>query len=577
MAETHGRCEEPPSKTCPPKGEQMMRQITSLCIPALHWWEGVVAVAANRAYRLAHDPDRLLALAILAVGSFLPILPIQAESARNPIIWADVPDVAMIRVGDTYYMSSTTMHMSPGLPIMKSKDLVNWELVGYAYDTLADNEALRLENGKNAYGAGSWASSLRYHDGTFFASTFSSTTNKTHVYTTKSIETGPWNEATFSPSLHDPTLFFDDDGRVFMIYGVGDIRLVELTADVSAIKRGGVDRVIIPNASLVAGGRVGLPAEGSQMMKVDGRYYLFNITWPRGDMRTQIVHRADKIDGPYEGRVVLRDQGVAQGSIIDTPDGKWYAYLFQDHGAVGRVPFLVPMRWEDGWPVLGVDGRVPMTLDIPAGAGGLGNIVASDDFDRRPGAPVLPLAWQWNHNPDHEHWSITQRPGWLRLTTGRVDSDLLTARNTLTQRTFGPECSAAVAVDISHMNDGDFAGLGALQKKYGFVGVKRVGGANSIVMIRAEMDRPAEVEGVPLDQDVVYLRVDCDYRHRADEAEFFYSLDGKQWTTIGGPLKMAYTLPHFMGYRFALFHFATEESGGFVDFDFFKIRERAAR
>ena len=512
-----------------------------------------------------------LGLAILAGASFFLTLPSQAEYARNPVIWADVPDMAMIRVGDTYYMSSTTMHMSPGLPIMKSNDLVNWELVGYAYDTLADNESLRLENGRNAYGAGSWASSLRYHDGTFYVSTFSATTNKTHVYTTKNIETGPWNETTFSPSLHDHTLFFDDDGRVYMIYGVGDIRLVELTADVSAIKRGGVHRVIIPNASLVAGGRVGLPAEGSQMMKVDGKYYLFNITWPRNDMRTQIVHRADKIDGPYEGRVVLRDQGVAQGSIIDTPDGKWYAYLFQDHGAVGRVPFLVPMRWEDGWPVLGVDGRVPMKLDIPAGERGLGNIVASDDFDRRPGDPALPLAWQWNHNPDHQRWSITQRPGWLRLTTGRVDSDLLSARNTLTQRTFGPECSAIVAVDVSHMNDGDFAGLAALQRRYGFVGVKRVGSANSIVMVSAETDRPEEVEGVPLEQDVVYLRVDCDYRNRADRAAFFYSLDGKQWTAIGKPLKMAYTLPHFMGYRFALFHFATEESGGFVDFDSFTI------
>ncbi|TVS20580.1 MAG: hypothetical protein EA424_03280 [Planctomycetaceae bacterium] len=494
-----------------------------------------------------------------------------AEYARNPVIWADVPDMAMIRVGDTFYMSSTTMHMSPGLPIMKSQDLVNWELVGYAYDTLADNEALRLENGRNAYGAGSWASSLRYHDGTFYVSTFSSTTNKTHVYTTKNIETGPWNETTFSPSLHDHTLFFDDDGRVYMIYGVGDIRLVELTADVSAIKRGGVHRVIIPNASLVAGGRVGLPAEGSQMVKVDGRYYLFNITWPRGDMRTQIVHRADRIDGPYEGRVVLRDQGIAQGSLIDTPDGKWYAYLFQDHGAVGRVPFMVPVRWEDGWPVLGVDGRVPMTLDIPAGEGGLGNIVVSDDFDRRPGDPALPLAWQWNHNPDHDRWSITQRPGWLRLITGRVDPDLLSARNTLTQRTFGPECSATVAIDVRHMNDGDFAGLAALQRKYGFVGVKRVGSAKSIVMVSAEADRPEEVEGVPLEQDVVYLRIDCDYRNRADRAEFFYSLDGKQWTAIGKPLKMAYTLPHFMGYRFALFHFATEESGGFVDFDSFTI------
>ena len=302
-------------------------------------------------------------------------------------------------------------------------------------------------------------------------------------------------------------------------------------------------------------------------------YYLFNITWPRGDMRTQIVHRADTIDGPYEGRVVLRDRGVAQGSIIDTPDGRWYAYLFQDHGAVGRVPFIVPMRWEDGWPVLGVDGKAPMTLDIPAGEGGLSNIVASDDFVRQPGEPALPPAWQWNHNPDHRHWSLEERPGWLRLTTGRVDPDFLNARNTLTQRTFGPQSSATVAVDVSHMKNGDFAGLGALQRRYGFVGVTKSADGKSIVMVSAETERPVELERITLEQDVIYLRIDCDYRDRVDTARFFYSLDGEQWTAIGKPLKMAYTLPHFMGYRFALFNFATQEVGGFVDFDFFKVQE----
>ena len=235
---------------------------------------------------------------------------VRAESARNPIVWADVPDNAVIRCGDTYYMSSTTMHMSPGLPIMKSKDLVNWELVSYAYDTLADNDNLALRNGKNAYGAGSWASSLRYHDGVFYVSTFSSTTGKTHVYTTKDIEKGPWTATAFRPALHDHSLFFDDDGRVYMINGSGRIRLTELTADVTAIKAGGTDQVIIPNASTVAGPNVGLGAEGSQMLKVNGKYYLFNIVWPRGSMRTVIVHRAASDLSDIEVRFQLGFAGV---------------------------------------------------------------------------------------------------------------------------------------------------------------------------------------------------------------------------------------------------------------------------
>jgi beta-xylosidase len=471
-------------------------------------------------------------------------------------------------------MSSTTMHLSPGLPIMKSKDLVIWQLASYAYDVLDDVDALKLENGKNAYGRGSWASSLRYHDGTFYATTFSSTTNKTYVYTTKDPERGPWKATSFAPSLHDHSLFFDDDGRVYMLYGGRDLRLAELAPDLSGLKPGGFHDVVIPNASRVAGPDITLPAEGSQLLKFGGRYFLFNITWPRGGMRTVIVHRADRITGPYEGRVALQDRGVAQGSLIDTPQGRWFAYLFRDCGAVGRIPYLVPVEWKDGWPVLGVDGKVPDALDLPASKGLIPGIVASDEFARTPGEPALPLVWQWNHNPDDALWSLTRRPGFLRLTTGRVDADFLSARNTLTQRTIGPESAGTIAVDVGHMNDGDVAGLALLQKHYGLVGVKQEGGARHVVMVSAESGSPVEVQRVPLSQPTVFLKAECDFRDLKDEARFFYSLDGRSWTAIGSALKMKYTLPHFMGYRFGLFNHATRAPGGFVDFDYFRVSDR---
>ena len=476
---------------------------------------------------------RLVLLCLAAFGLDAP-----AGTATNPIIYADVPDLAMIRVGDTYYMSSTTMHMSPGLPIMKSQDLVNWRIVSYAYDILDDVDALNLADGKNSYGRGSWASSLRYYNHIFYATTFSGTTGKTYVYQTRDIEHGPWQASAFRPALHDHSLFFDDDGRVYMVNGAGDIRLTELTADVTGIKPGGFNQVIITNASAVAGPNLGLRAEGSQLRKINGKYYLFNITWPRGGMRTAIVHRADRITGPYEGRVALMDQGVAQGGLIDTPQGDWYAYLFQDHGAVGRVPYLVPVQWVDGWPVLGDQGKAPTALKLPASTGPNPGIVAADEFDRQPGEAALPLVWQWNHNPDNHLWSVTQRPGFLRLTTGRVDADFLSARNTLTQRTFGPECSATTALDVAHLKDGDFAGLALLQKNYGVVGVLANGGTHFIALQLGGSSLPAPVVKIPLAQTTIFLKAVCDFKNRADKASFFYSLDGQSWQPIGPQLKM---------------------------------------
>ncbi len=495
------------------------------------------------------------------------------QQAKNPLIFADVPDMAMIRVGKTYYMSSTTMHMSPGVPIMKSTDLVNWKLVSYAYDTLVANDAMNLTNGKSTYGRGSWASCIRYHKGIYYVSTFAQTSGKTHIYTTKNIEKGPWKEISFAPSYHDHSLFFDDDGRVYLIYGVGKLKLVELNEDATKIKPGTTEQTIIENASAPAGTNINLQAEGSQLFKINGKYYLFNITWPRAGMRTVVIHRADKITGPWEGKLGLQDLGVAQGGLIDMPDAKWYTYLFRDYGSVGRIPYLVPVKWEDGWPVLGTNGKVPETLDLPENKNLIPGIVHSDEFTRKKKEAALPLVWQWNHNPDNNLWSLKERKGYLRLKTGRLDTSFLFARNSLTQRTIGPLCSGSTSLDVSNMKDGDFAGLGLLQKNYGLAAVKVIGDKKTIVMINASTGKPAEVATIPLNQKIIYLKAECDFTNKKDTANFYYSLDGNNWTALGTPLKMTYTLPHFMGYRFTLFNYATKNTGGFADFDYFHITE----
>lgn len=318
--------------------------------------------------------DKKLVSFLITIALILNLMPaatIYAEeasketgTASNPIIWADVPDPDVIRVGDAYYMTSTTMHMNPGVPIMKSYDLVHWNIVNYVYDILEEDDNQRLSNNENEYGKGSWASSLRYHDGKYYVVFSSSTSGKTYIYQTTDIENGPWTRSTL-PFYHDMSLLFDDDGRVYLVYGGGDIRIVELSSDATAVKEGGLNKIIIKDSSLVAGPDVGLQAEGAHIQKINGKYYISLITWPKGGMRTQLVFRSDTIDGPYEGKVVLQDAGIAQGGLIDTVNGDWYAFLFGDRGSVGRIPYLVPVTWEDGWPVFGLDGKVPAEISLP--------------------------------------------------------------------------------------------------------------------------------------------------------------------------------------------------------------------
>lgn len=484
-----------------------------------------------------------------------------AATVSNPIIWADVPDVSVLRVDSTYYMVSTTMHFAPGVPIMASTDLANWRTVNYAYSTLTNSDAMNLNAGKSAYGKGSWASSIRYHDGTYYILTPSYTTGKTHLYKTKDIKKGTWSE-TLLPFYHDPSLFFDDDGSAYIFYGSGSISYVQLNSTLTGTS-GKSGTLSLPLDATTGTGSYIVKMEGSHMEKVNGKYYLFVISWPSGKCRTEIVFRSSSLFGSYEGKIALQNNGVAQGSIFDTPDGKWYAMLFRDNGAVGRIPYLIPVTWSNDWPVLGTNGAAPstLTLDNPQ-TDGYG-LVTSDDFDEE----VLPLEWQWNHNPDNANWSLSANKGSLRITTSRTDNGLYYAKNTLTQRSFGPKCSGRIALDASGMKDGDFAGLAALQDSMAFVGVSKSGSSLSIV----EYQGKSQKASVPVSQNKVYLRIDMDFTNQTDKATFYYSLDGTAWKSIGSTLSMSYTLGMFVGYRFSLFNYATKSAGGYADFDWFKI------
>ena len=908
-----------------------------------------------------------VALALTMTLSAIPLSPRAVATSdsgnqtfTNPVMYADVPDVDVIRVDDAYYMVSTTMHLSPGCPVMKSTDLVNWETVSYTYDILDDGDKFALRNGESDYGSGSWAASIRHYNGKYYVSFASLSTGKTYIFSTTDVENGTWHRSEFSGYLHDVSLLTTQDDGMYVVYGSGTARCrpvyedengdITLGDEVTLIEYTGLD-----NDGNPVNGPVSYISEGIHAYEIGDYYYLFMIQWPTGGRRQEVCWRASSLDGPWESRKVfdsglefdgqMDNAGVAQGGVVQATDGSWYAMLFQDHSSVGRIPVLVPVTWEDGWPVFGDEnGQAPVEMDLPGTYTGEKDIVVSDEFyngqphsfaaDNRsvstaadtaaqnaaaveaqptadqeaermelivnggfedgtepwavqeaatltpvdedgntvllvsdrtntasgpkqvltgqliqgqkvqvsaqvkyndgpasktfnfciqcgdwrgidvvgsvtaqkgqwatitgtytipndadmsyvgcfietawtatpdptndlfdfyvddvsvtveaeePGygiivnggfengsepwavqeastleivteeafsgsysakisdrtntasgpkqvltgqliqgqkvqvsaqvkyndgpasktfnfciqcgdwrgidvvgsvtaqkgqwatitgtytipndadmsyvgcfietawtaAPdptndlfdfyvddvsvvVLPdekepvepgenddngsyldLAWQWNHNPNNNDWSLTQRNGFLRLTTGTKAKNILEARNTLTQRTYGPTCSGNVALEIAGMKNGDVAGLAAFQQRYGYVGVKMENGTKYLVMTKTESDSDpngTEVERVALDNGVnrVYLRVDFDYTQRKDQATFFYSLDGAAWTQIGNTLQMAYTMPHFMGYRFGLFNYATQTTGGYVDFDYFHVSDQGS-
>lgn len=493
----------------------------------------------------------------------------------NPMLWADVPDPDVIRVGDDFYMVSTTMHLMPGCPIMRSKDLVNWEVISYVFDTLEDNSRYRLIDG-NVYGRGQWATSLKYHDGRFYV-LFSPNDQpyRSYIYSTTD-PAGKWELVSRTPHFHDPSLLFDDDGRVYVYSGTGSLR--ELNPDLSDVKEGGVDMVIFERDSTETG-----LLEGSRALKLNGKYYLLMISWPNGKPRRQVCYRADKITGPYEKKVILQSEFggfpyAGQGTIVDDAKGNWWGVIFQDRGGVGRVLTLMPCRWIDGWPILGDEnGKIPAVMERPVAGCPDKKIVTSDDFN----SDKLNINWQWNHCPVNEAWSLTDRPGHLRLTTSRVVDNLYNAPNTISQRMEGPECNGIVKIDVSHMKDGDVAGFGAFNGHSGLLSIEKSNGKTELVMHTnvVNMERRTknvlgvdneEIQRVALNSPVVMLRINADFRPGRDIARFAYSTDGKSWTNIGSDFKMRFDYQRlFMGTRFAIYNYATREKGGYVDVDYF--------
>ncbi len=500
--------------------------------------------------------------------------------ANNPIIWADFPDPDVIRAGDTYYMVSTTMHMFPGGQILKSFDLIHWEHACYVFDALGDTLAQRLEGG-HIYGKGMWAATLRHYNGLFHLMFTGNDAHKSYHFTAVHAQ-GPWLRHEIQGFYYDCSLLFDDDGRVYIAHGNKEIHITELNGDISGTKDGGLDRI-----ALVDTGNVRVGFEGAHFYKINGKYYLFCIHWPNEGFgrRTEVCYMADSLTGEFTGGTIVDDDlgfhnmGVAQGGVIDTPGGQWYLMLFQDHGAVGRIPVLVPMAWDNGFPRV---EKIPRHVR-PAGpkpVRALKRLYASDTLKKLPLNPL----WQWNHEPNNKLWSVSEKG--LQITTGRIACNLEQAVNTLTQRTFGPACEAAVTVDASQLNAYDYAGLCALQGCFCQLAVTRDTDSTYISLISREaapapyaiappFEPVLERVHIKCDQPVVTLKASFRFEEMADTVIFYY-LDQGIWHPVGKPHALSYRLDHFVGCRIGLFCYATKQPGGsavFSDFQYTVTQE----
>lgn len=478
--------------------------------------------------------------------------------AKNHLTNLDYPDPDVIRVGDTYYMASTTMHFMPGCVILRSYDLANWEFCAHVYDKLEDTDRENLD-GANAYGCGMWAPCLRYHDGVFHVIFIANDTHKTYHFTATDVR-GPWKKSFIEGFYHDCSVLFDTDGRVYIMYGNREIRVTELLPDLSAPKPGGVDKTVIVDNNGKA-----LGYEGCHLYKIGGRYYAFFIhSAPDRRLRIEAAFTADSIEGPWSGKDVIRDEfggttGVAQGGIVDTPDGDWYGVIFSDVGAAGRIPNLVPMRFVEGFPVFDKpSGEVAVKPTRPGYR--YAPLYHGDRFD----GPALDGAWEWNHNPRLEHVRLG---GGLRL-DALFAPNLEYAKNTLTQRALYPRSAAEVTVDVSELEIGGFAGLAALQYRYGALGVKKAPDGARVCLKLREDGEEFTADEIPADGQKVRLRVEFEFGAGKDFARFFVIENGKK-TQLGGEHRMTFDLRHFTGCRFALFCYTDGEEKGsalFTDF-----------
>ncbi len=477
----------------------------------------------------------------------------------NPLISADFPDPDVIRVGDMYYMVTTTMFVFPGVTVLKSHDLANWEYCSNAIPRFDFSNCYDLDT-CNRYGHGQWATSMKYHNGKFYLLFI--TLNEGGFMCTADKAEGPWHITHLPKGFYDPGLFFDDDGKTYVAQGYNNISITEVNDSLVAV---GPD-------SLVFTGDIRKGLEGTHVYKINGYYYLYCTYGGRDGM--QVALRSKNIYGPYEQKLLLYDTtkginyGIHQGALIETQTGEWWTILFVDSGPFGRFPSLQPVTWKDGWPMIGINGKAVTKYKKPnvGKKYPITNLPTSDEFNEKK----LGMQWGWNHNPDSTKWSLTKKPGYLRLMTASLTQDFRMARNMLTQRLFAKHDQsiptiATTKMDVSKMKDGDIAGIAVFQDPYAYIAVKQKNGKQYMIMV----NNGKTIDSIFVNASTVYFRTLA--YNATQKANFEYSIDNKTFKSLGNELMMRFNLKIFTGNKFCLFNYGTKVSGGYVDFDWFRI------
>lgn len=485
----------------------------------------------------------------------------------NPVIPSDYSDIDCIRVGEDYYAISSTFQFSPGMTLLHSKDLVNWEICCNIVEDLTQiGDALNWTV-MDRYARGIWAGTLRHHNGRFYL--YFGTPDEGFFMTSSVRPEGPWEPLTplmREAGWDDCTVMWDEDGKAYFVgthFADGyKTYLFEMSPDGKSIDR---ESAVLINE--------GNGREASKLIKVGEWYYLVFSEYKPGIGRYVMAKRSRKLVGPYKEEKQLALPSCEamepnQGGIVEGKDGNWY--FLTHHGSgdwSGRIVSLLPVTWVEGWPIIGEvlpqqigtmvwSGKMPYEYEEKL------TLKRSEDFDEARLAPQ----WQWNYQPRKDFFSLSERPGWLRLKAYRPleANNLMKAGNTLTQRTFRKETNeVTIKMDISAMVDGQKNGLCHFSSEHSAIGIVKEKGVCYL-----EYRKNGKItKGNPIHSRYVWFSSQWGLDGKS---RYYYSVDGDNFIPFGEDYQLVWG--NYRGDRIGIYCFNDESDGGAVDVDYFHYR-----